>query len=237
MSVRIAVVGGGSSMFVPGLIRRLLEIPCYEGAELRLMDVDSRRVSVMRDLGVQLAAAEDCKLEITAGTDRRAALRDADFVIVAISVGGMAAWETDIEVPARYGVFMHIADTIGPGGILRSLRNTPVVASVARDVAEVAPDAIVLNYTNPASANAMAMARTAARRCHCAHARRFRSSGLAGRSDGAARTRSPCHSRSAASTTARASCRFASRTVGTRSRWSGSGRPSRSCGGRSTRSA
>ena len=53
---------------------------------------------------------------------------------------------------------MHIADSVGPGGIMRSLRNTPIVASVARDVAEVAPDAIVLNYTNPASANAMAMA-------------------------------------------------------------------------------
>jgi alpha-galactosidase len=53
---------------------------------------------------------------------------------------------------------MHIADSVGPGGIMRSLRNTPIVASVARDVAEVAPDALVLNYTNPASANAMAMA-------------------------------------------------------------------------------
>ena len=171
MSVKIAVIGGGSSMFVPGLIRRLLEIPCYEGAQLRLMDVDENRVGVMRDLGVQLAAAEDRKIDITAGTDRRAALRDADFVIVAISVGGMAAWESDIEVPAKYGVFMHIADSIGPGGIFRSLRNTPVVASVVRDLAELAPDAIVLNYTNPASANAIAMARAAGVRsvslCSC----------------------------------------------------------------------
>jgi alpha-galactosidase len=161
MSVKIAVVGGGSSMFVPGLIRRLLQIPCYQGAELRLMDIDERRVAVMRDLGVQLAATEDCKIDITAGTDQRSALRDADFVIVAISVGGMAAWETDIEVPAKYGVFMHIADSVGPGGIFRSLRNTPVVASVVRDVAELAPQAIVFNYTNPASANAIAMARAA----------------------------------------------------------------------------
>jgi alpha-galactosidase len=159
MSVKIAVIGGGSSMFVPGLIRRLLQIPCYRGAELRLMDIDERRVGVMRELGVQLAAAEDCKIEIAAGTDRRAALRGADFVIVAISVGGMAAWETDIELPARYGVFMHIADSVGPGGIFRALRNTPVVASVVRDLAELAPEAIVFNYTNPASANAIAMAR------------------------------------------------------------------------------
>jgi alpha-galactosidase len=158
MSVKIAVVGGGSSMFVPGLIRRLIEIGCFKGAELRLMDVDAQRVEVMRELGAQVAAAENRELTITATTDRRAALRGVDFAIVAISVGGMAAWETDIEVPARHGVFMHIADSIGPGGIFRSLRNTPVVADVTSDVAELAPNAIVLNYTNPASANVMAMA-------------------------------------------------------------------------------
>jgi alpha-galactosidase len=156
VSVKITVIGGGSSMFVPGLIRSLIQIPCFAGARLALMDTDARRAGVMRDLGTQLAEAGD--LEITATTDRRAALRGADFVIVAISVGGMGAWEADIEVPARYGVFMHIADSIGPGGIFRSLRNTPVVASVVTDLAELAPGALVLNYTNPASANTMAMA-------------------------------------------------------------------------------
>ena len=149
-------------MFVPGLVRRLIEIPCFEGAELRLMDVDAARVGVMEQLATELALAEDRKLTVSSSTDRREALRGVDFVIVAISVGGMAAWESDIEIPARHGVFMHIADTIGPGGIFRALRNTPVVASVARDLAELSPEAVVLNYTNPASANAMAMARTSA---------------------------------------------------------------------------
>jgi alpha-galactosidase len=171
MSVTITVIGGGSSMFVPGLIRRLIEIDCFAGAELRLMDVDAGRAEVMRDLGTQLAAAEGAKLDITATTDQRAALRAADFVIVAISVGGMAAWESDIELPAKYGVFMHIADSIGPGGIFRALRNTPVVASVVADLAELSPDAMVFNYTNPASANMIAMARTSAVRsvslCSC----------------------------------------------------------------------
>ncbi len=171
MNVKIAVIGGGSSMFVPGLIRRLLEIPCYRGAELRLMDIDERRAVVMQELGSRLAAAEDCKIDIIATTNQREALRGVDFVIVAISVGGMAAWENDIEVPARHGVFMHIADSVGPGGIFRSLRNTPVVASVVRDLSDLAPEAIVFNYTNPASANAIAMARSSSVRavslCSC----------------------------------------------------------------------
>ena len=158
-------------MFVPGLVRRLIEIPCFEGAELRLMDVDAARVGVMEQLAIELALAEDRKLTVSSTTHQREALRDVDFVIVAISVGGMAAWESDIEVPARHGVFMHIADTIGPGGIFRALRNTPVVASVARDLTELSPKAVVLNYTNPASANAMAMAKVSAVRslslCSC----------------------------------------------------------------------
>ena len=158
MTVKIAVIGGGSSMFVPGLVRRLVDLPCFDGAELRLMDIDEARLTTMQVLASHLAGSSGQQLKVVATTDQVEALAGADFVIVAISVGGMAAWETDIEVPARHGIFMHIADSVGPGGIMRSLRNTPVVASVARDVTEVAPDAIVLNYTNPASANAMAMA-------------------------------------------------------------------------------
>src|SRR5260370_18601276 len=96
------------------------------------MDIDAGRAGVMRDLGTQLVSAEGGKLDITATTDQRAALRGADFVIVAISVGGMSAWESDIELPARYGVFMHIADSLGPGGIFRSLPTPPAAAPVVR---------------------------------------------------------------------------------------------------------
>jgi alpha-galactosidase len=135
------------------------------------MDIDEARLATMQVLASQLAGSSGQQLKVVATTSQREALTGADFAIVAISVGGMAAWASDLEVPARHGIFMHIADSIGPGGIMRSLRNTPVVASVARDVAEVAPSAIVLNYTNPASANAMAMAQAATVRslslCSC----------------------------------------------------------------------
>lgn len=171
MTVKIAVVGGGSSMFVPGLVRRLLEIPCFEGAELRLMDIDAQRVGVMEKLALDLVAAENRNMSVTATTDRATALRGADFVIVAISVGGMAAWASDIEIPAKHGVFMHIADSIGPGGIFRALRNTAIVAEVARELEELSPHALVLNYTNPASANVIAMAMSSSVRslslCSC----------------------------------------------------------------------
>ena len=78
-------------------------------------------------------------------------------MIAAISVGGMDAWANDLEIPGRYGIVMHVGDSIGPGGILRAFRNAPVLADVARNVAEVAPDAWVFNYTNPAPIEALAM--------------------------------------------------------------------------------
>lgn len=155
----VAVIGGGSSMFVPALVRRMLEVECFEAAQLRLMDVDKDRLAVMADLTRKLSEAEGRHLEVITTLSQREALDGVTFAIVAISVGGMAAWESDIEIPGKHGVFMHIADSIGPGGIFRALRNTPVVASVAIDLGELAPKAFLFNYTNPASANAIAMSK------------------------------------------------------------------------------
>ena len=73
----------------------------------------------------------------------------------------MDAWANDLEIPGRYGIVMHVGDSIGPGGIMRAFRNAPALAQVARNAAEVAPDAYIFNYTNPAPIEALAM-RTAA---------------------------------------------------------------------------
>ena len=154
---RIAIIGGGSSSFVPPLIRRLINSTVLEGATVTLMDVDAGRLGVMDSLARRLVEAESRRLVIRSTESQREALEGADFVIAAISVGGMAAWENDLEIPGRYGLVMHVADSVGPGGIMRTLRNAPVLVSVARDVAEVAPGAYVFNYTNPAPTEAMAM--------------------------------------------------------------------------------
>src|SRR6516162_639815 len=98
--VSVAVIGGGSSMFVPGLVRRMLEIDAFDGAELRLMDIDEARLKVMSELTTELAAAEGRQLSVVATANQREALQDVRFAVVAIAVGGMAAWESDIEVPA-----------------------------------------------------------------------------------------------------------------------------------------
>src|SRR5438445_2062892 len=130
MSVKVTIIGGGSSSFVPLLIRKFIQSNVLGDAAVTLMDVDEDRVRVMESLANKLIESENSRLRVTSTLDQRESLVDADFVIAAISVGGMDAWEKDIEIPAKYGVVMHVADSIGPGGIMRALRNAPVLASV-----------------------------------------------------------------------------------------------------------
>ncbi len=157
MPIKLTVIGGGSSSFVPALVRNLINSEVLNDAQVTLMDVNEPRVRTMEKLARKLVASSGSPLQVTATLDRREALRDADYVIITIAAGGMDAWEKDIEVPAKYGIVMHVADSIGPGGIMRALRNAPVIAAVGREVAEVAPDALVFNYANPASVGAMAL--------------------------------------------------------------------------------
>lgn len=157
MSKKITVIGGGSTMFVPGLLRMIMRSETLKGSTVCLMDVDERRAEVMANLGRQLVDSEGLDLKIESTTEQRASLVNADFVIVAISVGGMNAWENDIEIPGRYGIFTEVHDSIGPGGIMRAFRHVPILASICQDLAEVSPTAWVFNYTNPAGANTLAM--------------------------------------------------------------------------------
>jgi alpha-galactosidase len=156
MPIKLTVIGGGSSSFVPALVRKLINSDLSD-VQLTLMDINEQRVRTMEELARKLVASSGSSLHVTATLDRRESLRDADYVITTIAAGGMDAWEKDIEIPARYGIVMHVADSIGPGGIMRAFRNAPVIAAVAREVADVAPDALVLNYANPASVGAMAL--------------------------------------------------------------------------------
>jgi len=154
--MNVTMIGGGSSSFVPPLLRHLLHSKVMQGTSLTLMSPTESRLRVMEDLARKVSGGED-RLKVRSTCNQREALIDADFVIVAIAAGGNDAWESDIEIPGRYGIFMPVADSIGPGGIMRALRNAPVLASVARDVAEVAPHAWIFNYTNPATICALAM--------------------------------------------------------------------------------
>ncbi len=159
MQKKITIIGGGSSTFVPQLMRLFIGSEVLKGSTIVLMDIDAHRLEVMDRLCRILVEKEGADLKIESTMNQRQSLVDADFVIAAISVGGMDAWEKDIEIPAKYGIYMAIADSIGPGGIMRALRHIPVLARVAEDVSEVAPEAWVFNYSNPVTSLVTAMRR------------------------------------------------------------------------------
>jgi alpha-galactosidase len=96
---------------------------------------------MIKDNGVQAT--------VVATTDRRAALKDADYVVVTIQSGGVAEFRQDYEIPLKYGVDQCIADTLGPGGVFRALRHIPTLLEIARDMRELCPHAILFNYANP----------------------------------------------------------------------------------------
>ena len=159
MSKKITIIGGGSATFTPELMQLFVKSEVLTGSTITLMDVNAHRLDVMHTLSKRIVEITGADLEIESTADQREALVDADFVITAIAVGGPDAYEPDIEIPAKYGIFMHVCDSLGPGGIMRGLRHIPVLVSVCQDLEEVSPQALVFNYTNPLSAITLAMQR------------------------------------------------------------------------------
>ncbi|MFC8432489.1 alpha-glucosidase/alpha-galactosidase [Streptomyces sp. NPDC057253] len=150
---KIAFVGAGSVVFTQGLLADLLAFPELKSAHIALHDIDSERLATAYAAAIQIADTLGAHPTVTANTDRRKALADADFVINIVQIGMGEATRTDFEVPARYGVRQTIGDTLGIGGIFRALRTFPFLRELGRDIAEVCPQAWLLNYTNPMAMN------------------------------------------------------------------------------------
>ena len=170
MSQRIVVIGGGSYQWVPKLLVDVANTPSLVDAEIVLHDIDPAPLPRMAEWVQRIAELRAIPLTVRTTTDRRDALTDADHVVVTISTGGFASMRHDLEIPRRYGIAQSVGDTVGPGGIARSLRNIPVFLDIARDMTDRCPDAWMLNITNPMTTICRAMTRETAIRtvglCH-----------------------------------------------------------------------
>lgn len=149
MAPRICFVGGGSYQWTPKLILDLADFASLAEAEIVIHDIDPAPIQPMVDLVHHIAAVRGVGLTSWGTTDRRAAVAGADHVVVCISTGGLDSMQHDLAIPERYGIRQAVGDTVGPGGIARALRNIPVMVAIARDIEELAPDAWLLNLTNP----------------------------------------------------------------------------------------
>jgi alpha-galactosidase len=148
--VKVAFIGAGSVEFTRNVVTDLCSYPELHGnLELSLHDIDETRLGYAEALANRISAQSKAGAVVTASPDRRTALAGADFVVNEIQVGGYAATRLDFDIPAKYGLRQTIGDTIGIGGIFRGLRTIPVLQGIGRDLADVAADSTLLNYSNP----------------------------------------------------------------------------------------
>jgi len=146
---RIAFVGAGSVEFTRNLLGDLLTFPELADATIALHDIDAERLETAEAMARWTNRQLGARATFEAHLDRRAALAGCDFVVNMIQVGGHTATRIDFEVPMKHGLRQTIGDTLGIGGIFRSLRTIPVMLDIARDMDELCPGAWFLNYTNP----------------------------------------------------------------------------------------
>ena len=146
---KIAMIGAGSLVFCKTLSMDILSTESLTNSEICLMSRTRPKLEQMEGFLKRVVKTNNLPANIWSTLDRREALKDADYVINMIQVGGVEAFGHDYEIPMKYGVDQCIGDSLGPGGIFRLLRTAPVLKDMILDMEELCPDALFLNYTNP----------------------------------------------------------------------------------------
>ena len=151
-NVQIAYIGGGSRGWAWTFMTDLALEPALSGT-IRLYDIDKTAAEANEMIGNRLSSREDAvgKWEYKTYDTLQSALTGADFIVISILPGTFDEMETDVHMPERLGIYQSVGDTAGPGGIIRALRTIPMFVEFAEAVRDYAPDAWVINYTNPMS--------------------------------------------------------------------------------------
>jgi alpha-galactosidase len=159
MTKKIVLIGAGSAMFTQGLVADMIQSPDLGPWELGLVDIDPQALETAEGLSRRMVEARGAEIAVSAATDRRDVLPGADVVVSTIGVGGRRAWEADVFIPRKYGVYQPVGDSVMPGGVSRAMRMIPALVDVARDVKALCPEALFVNYANPMTANCWAIRR------------------------------------------------------------------------------
>jgi len=162
-SIRVAIIGAGSAEFAAELMTDLLCTPTLPTGTFALVDIDAERLDLARQMGELLIERTGRDWTVEASANRADVLPGCDYVINTIEVAGLDNVRHDYDIPMKYGVDQCIGDTIGPGGLFKALRTLPSWIDIVRDVERLAPEAEILNYTNPMSLTVLTGLRAARR--------------------------------------------------------------------------
>ena len=155
---KLTIIGAGSTVFTKNIVVDLLTIEQFKSIEIALMDIDKNRLIKTKEVLEIIATKMGATPKLTLHTNRRESLLDADFVQTTIQVGGYKpSTIIDFEIPKKFGLNQTIADTLGIGGIMRSLRTIPVLLNIAEDIEQVCPNALWMQYVNPMCTNMIAI--------------------------------------------------------------------------------
>ncbi len=158
--VNVLMMGAGS-FFTNSVLRDVVLIPDNQGGELRLCDIDETRLKLQMTLMQKLVdtVGQGEKWKLIGSTNRRELMKGIDYVVNSIEVSGTECVRFDNDIPLEFGISQNIGDTLGPGGLMKGMRTIPVYLDILRDMRELCPKAIMLNYTNPMSMMILAGAR------------------------------------------------------------------------------
>ncbi|MDO7908844.1 alpha-glucosidase/alpha-galactosidase [Paenibacillus sp. JX-17] len=150
MSIKVTFIGAGSIGFTRGLLRDLLTVPEFADMNVAFTDINLHNLDMVTQLCQRDITENGLSIQIQATTDRREALKDADYVICTIRVGGLEAFATDVDIPLKYGIDQCVGDTLCAGGIMYGQRGIAEMLEICRDIKEqCSSDVLLLNYSNP----------------------------------------------------------------------------------------
>ena len=158
LTPKLCIIGAGSTEFTTRIVTDLFLIDEFKTIEISLMDIDPQRLKISEIVLKSIAKKLNKKVIISAHLNRKDALKNANFVLTSIQVGGYKpSTIIDFEIPKKYGLHQTIADTLGIGGIMRALRTIPVLEEICNDIDNVCPNAIWMQYVNPMAMNMIAI--------------------------------------------------------------------------------
>ncbi|MCS7222033.1 MAG: alpha-glucosidase/alpha-galactosidase [Anaerolineae bacterium] len=165
-ATKITLIGAGSTSFGLSTLQDIFAYAdALQGSTIVLADVNAESLDLMTRVAQGMNAEANAGLTFEGTTDLRAALDGAEFVIVSVAVDRIETWKKDWEIPLKYGVKHVLGENGGPGGLSHTLRSVRLMLEVADVIEEVAPDALVLNFTNPMSRVCLALKRATSLQC------------------------------------------------------------------------